>query len=320
MKYQMAPMEGITTYIYRNAFAHHFGGISTYYTPFLSPHKDKTINHKEYQDIMPQNNEQIRVVPQILTASAEDFHKTIAEIRDMGYREVNLNCGCPSATVTSKHKGAGLLLDVERLELLLDHIFEETDIDISVKTRIGYDNASEWEDIMRIYEKYPMKQLIIHPRVRQDFYKNSPNKEAFRMAYESWKGELIYNGNLFRLQDIQALEQEFPNLAGCMLGRGLIANPGLIQEKEENTLLSKDTLLAFHDEIYEEYGKIQSGEKNVLYRMKELWFYMAKVFGDCPKYEKKIRKAQSCRDYELAVKDIFRDLEITPETTAKVNF
>lgn len=310
MRYDMAPMEGITTYIYRNAQAHHFGGVERYYTPFISPHKDKTLNHKELQDILPEHNEETCVIPQILTASAEDFLKTVKVLEEFGYKQVNLNCGCPSATVTSKHKGAGILEDTVRLHAFLEEIFDKSPLPISIKTRIGMCSADEWEEILAVYRSFPIAELIIHPRVRQDFYSNIPDWEAFRMALETLSCPVCYNGDIFTIEDGTKLMHHFPALQACMLGRGLIANPALADELTGGKKLDKTRLRSFHDEIYEGYRKTQSGEKNVLYRMKELWSYMCQVFTQPDKYRKKIQKAERLSAYESAVNSLFREQEL----------
>lgn len=310
MRYDMAPMEGITTYIYRNAHAHHFGGVERYYTPFLSPHKDKTLNHKELQDILPEHNKEICVIPQVLTASAEDFLKTVRVLDELGYTQVNLNCGCPSATVTSKHKGAGILEDTVRLNSFLEEIFDKSPLPISIKTRIGMRSADEWEEILAVYRNFPIAELIIHPRVRQDFYSNIPDWEAFSMALEMLPCPVCYNGDIFTIEDGTRLMQSFPALQACMLGRGLITDPALAKELAGGKRLDKTRLRAFHDEVYEGYQKTQSGEKNVLYRMKELWSYMSQIFTQSDKYRKKIQKAERLAVYESAVNSLFREQEI----------
>lgn len=312
MQYQLAPMEGITTYIYRNAYEHHFGGVSTYYTPFISPHKDKTLNSRERNEVLPEHNQGMEVVPQILTASTDDFLRTTKELQQMGYTHVNLNCGCPSGTVTTKGKGAGMLEDPRVLDAFLAEIFEHSQINISVKTRIGMECAEEWEDILKVYEKYPLEELIIHPRVREDYYKNLPNKEVFAQTWEISRHTITYNGNLFTASDIQQCKVQFPKLEACMLGRGIIANPGLIQEAETGKELDKETFRAFHDEVYEGYRSIMSGDRNTLFKMKELWCYMETLFENGSKAAKKVRKADKCVDYEIAVKQLLRDCELLP--------
>lgn len=129
------------------------------------------MSHKELQEILPEHNEGMQVIPQVLTSSAQEFVKMAKELAQMGYTEVNLNCGCPSATVTTKHKGAGVLENPKQLDEMLAEIFEKCPMQVSIKTRIGMEQDWEWEDILEVYSHYPIAELIIHPRVRQDFYK-----------------------------------------------------------------------------------------------------------------------------------------------------
>lgn len=318
MNFELAPLEGVTTYIFRNAFVHHFGGVDTYFAPFISPHQDKTLNSKERRDLLPENNEGIHLIPQILTASVDDFLSTARELEAMGYTEVNLNAGCPSGTVTGKSKGAGMLIEPNRLERFLDGIFERCTMKISVKTRIGFDSPEEWEDIQKVYEKFPIEELIIHPRVRQDFYKNKPSRETFAQAFASTARKLSYNGDIFLQQDIEALQQQFPTLENCMIGRGLLVNPALLLEYKKEGTLEKAALQAFHDEIYENYRIVMGEDRNAMFRMKELWFYMIKSFKDADKYAKAIRKADKSAPYEAAVRAIFRDLDLVEPDKRRV--
>ena len=167
MKFYLAPMEGLTGFVFRNAYQKHFGNIDTYFTPFIN---NKKMNYKEIKDILPEHNEGMHVVPQILTNRAEDFLAIAKELGNYGYESVNLNLGCPSGTVVAKHRGAGFLAVPEELDHFLEEIFAECPLRISVKTRVGVNDAGEWEHLLSIYEKYPMEELIIHPRVQKDFY------------------------------------------------------------------------------------------------------------------------------------------------------
>ena len=317
MKLQMAPMEGITTYIYRNAHARHFGKMDKYYTPFLSLHKEKEFNHKERQEILPEHNEGLCVVPQVLTNSSEDFLCAAKKLKDLGYDEININIGCPSGTVTTKAKGAGMLEDPTRLDRFLAETFEKTPVDISIKTRLGMESAEEWEELLKIYNKYPIKELIIHARVRNDFYKNTPNWAAYAYAVENSTNPICYNGDIFSLEDYCKLKERFPDTENVMMGRGLLANPFLpkeIYDKKDDATdytivgMNKEQCLqlqAFHDELYDEYKKIMSGDQNVLFKMKEIWTYMIKLWPDAEKQQKAIRKAKKCSEYENAVRELF---------------
>lgn len=312
MKLQMAPLEGITTYVYRNAHARYFGKMDKYYTPFLSLHKEKEFNHKERQEILPEHNEGLYVVPQVLTNSAEDFLRAAQKLKTLGYDEINLNAGCPSGTVTTKAKGAGMLEDPMRLDKFLAEVFEKTPLEISVKTRLGMDKADEWEDLLKIYNKYPLKELIIHARVRADFYQNEPNWDAFALAMEYSRNPVCYNGDIFCQRDYHRLRERFPTLESVMLGRGILANPFLPCEIAGNNCgqssCDKDwkRVKAFHDELYAEYSNILSGDRNILFKMKELWTYMVHLWPDAEKHQKAIRKTKSCSEYEIYIKKMFQ--------------
>ncbi|MDC7288744.1 tRNA-dihydrouridine synthase family protein [Blautia schinkii] len=311
MKDYMAPMEGITNYIYRNAYHQFYHPMDKYFTPFISAKPNKRLSFKEINEVSPETNQGLRVVPQILTNCAEDFMQTARILNEeYGHREVNLNLGCPSGTVTAKGKGAGFLGEPEKLEVFLDKIFAGLDMEISVKTRIGTDYEDDWPRLLKIYEKYPMKELIIHPRIQKDYYKNKPRLSAFREAQERLKVPLCYNGDLFTPRDYEEFTAEFPRTETFMYGRGLIADPGLVTAIRTGSAPGKKVLRAFHDKIYGDYQELLSGERNVLFRMKELWNYMAPTFTHYEKYAKKIKKTQHLREYESAVDCLFQEQEL----------
>ena len=310
MKYYLAPLEGVTTYVYRNAYHKHFRPMDKYFTPFIVPHKEKKFSTREKKELSPENNQGIFVVPQLLTNSAEDFLKTAKDIVEFGYDEINLNLGCPSGTVVAKKKGSGFLAFPEELERFLDEIFNKAEFKISVKTRIGKDNPDEFYRLLEIYNKYPMEELIIHPRIQTDYYKNTPNLEMFEEAYKHSKNPLCYNGDIFTTENFSAFSGRFPKTDTIMLGRGIIANPALVNLIEREETITKDTLLSFHNMIYEEYQEISSGERNVLFKMKELWFYMANLFEGSEKLMKKIKKSEKLKDYEKVIRVLFETCDL----------
>lgn len=310
MKFYFAPLEGVTGYIYRNAYNKYFGKVDKYFTPFVSPTSNMCFTSRELNDILPKHNEGMNVVPQILTNNSEYFIHTMNEMKNMGYDEINLNLGCPSGTVVAKGRGSGFLAHKEELDKFLDEIFLKADTKISIKTRIGVDSSEDFINIMDIYNKYPLEELIIHPRIQKDFYKNSPNMEVFKEALQCSKNPVCYNGDIFNVNDYKKLAEECPEINSVMLGRGIIANPGLIREINDNEKADKERLKSFHNEVYEGYKGILSGDRNVLFKMKEFWFYMIHMFGDSDKYAKKIRKAKSAKEYEAVIAMLFNDLNI----------
>lgn len=310
MKYYMAPLEGVTTYIYRNAYHQFFRPMDKYFTPFIVPHKDKKFNARELKELSPEHNKGLFVVPQLLTNNAEDFLKTAKDIMDFGYDEINLNLGCPSGTVVAKNKGSGFLQMTDELDQFLDEIFQHADYKISIKTRIGKTDPNEFYKLIEIYNKYPVSELIIHPRIQTDYYKNHPNWEIYRDAVSLCKAPLCYNGDIFTKEDYEKLMNAFPDTKKIMCGRGIIKNPGLIDEIETGQTLTKETIRMFHDQLYQGYQEISSGQRNVLFKMKELWSYMTAMFESPEKQAKKIKKAESFKDYEKAVEKLFDECSL----------
>ncbi len=310
MNFYFAPMEGLTGYIYRNAHKAFFNNVDKYFSPFIVANQSDRFKTKELRDVLPENNEGIVLIPQLLTNNAKDFIHTAKKIKQMGYNEVNLNLGCPSGTVVSKNRGSGFLSKPEELDLFLEEIFSEAVTKISVKTRIGKDQPEEFYHLIEIFNKYPMEELIIHPRTQKDYYKNTPNLKVFKEALSLSKNPVCYNGDIFKVEDYKEFTEDFSGVQTVMLGRGLLANPGLISHITNNTKLEKKLLKDFHDKVYEDYKKILSGDKNVLFRMKELWFYMIQIFSDNAKYAKRIRKSERLYDYDAAVFGLFAEQDI----------
>ena len=311
MKYYFAPLEGISGYIYRNAYEKFFpNNIDKYFTPFIVPNQSKSLKTKEFRDVLPENNNGLNIIPQILTNDSKGFIATCKKLKQLGYDEVNLNLGCPSGTVVSKFRGSGFLAKREELDNFLDEIFKIQDMKISIKTRLGVDSADEFYEIMKIYDKDPMEELIIHPRTRQDFYGNKPNMEMFKDALKSSKNTICYNGDIFSVKDYEKFIEECPSVDRIMIGRGSLANPGLINEIKGKGVVDKNILKEFHDEVCMGYKEILSGDINVLFRMKELWSYMIGMFEDSEKVAKKIKKERMLSEYNVIISRLFAEYNI----------
>ncbi len=310
MRYYYAPMEGITGYIQRNAFHSLFSDTDKYFTAFIAPNQRGKFSLKEKNDFLPEHNRGIYLVPQILTNRSEDFILTAKRLEEFGYGEVNLNLGCPSRTVVSKYRGSGFLAKPDALDRFLEEIFSGTDVEISIKTRIGKDSQEEWDRLMEIYNRYPLKELIIHPRTQIDYYKNSPRLDIFSKALKESRCPICYNGDLFTKEDYEKWKRRFPGVDTVMIGRGLLVNPGLVGQIEGRGMPKKEKIIAYHDQIYEGYRREMSGERSVLFKMKELWTYLIRIFTNSKKYAERIRKAEKLAAYEDAVKALFIEQEI----------
>lgn len=307
MKYYLAPMEGLTGYVYRRAYHNHFHNIDKYFTPFIV---NKKMSNKEIRDIHPDNNKGMEVVPQIMSNRVDDFLSVTKELTTYGYDTVNLNLGCPSGTVTAKRRGAGFLAVPDQLEEFLAEIYEKSTVKISIKTRIGMKDEGEWERILQIYEKFPIEELIIHPRLQADFYRGGVRMDTYQKAVETINVPLCYNGDIDSVEKYEEFCKAFPQTERIMIGRGMIKNPGLIQEIKGEPGMTKEILRAFYEELFEGYQEVLCGDKQMLFKMKEIWSYLGQNFTDSEKYMKKIRKANRLSEYDVIVQALFREQEL----------
>ena len=315
----MAPMEGVTTAIYRGIFRKYFTGVDRFFTPFLGAGVTHRFNHKELQEIVPYDE---KLIPQLLTADAEGFRFSAAMLQeDYGYGEVNLNLGCPSGTVVSKGKGAGMLADPERLDRFFRTVFADLDENreqgtghpvlpkISVKTRIGLTDPAEAKTLAEVIAKYPLYEVTVHPRVREEFYRPGVHPEAFRTFADVIGTEkLVYNGDLFRAEDLQrldALEDGRYRDIPIMLGRGLIADPALAREMKGGEPLQKEELRSFMEDLWQAYREVVGSDRDTLFKMKEIWFYVGMMFPEEKRELKEIRKANDGPAYRAAVRTLF---------------
>ncbi|MBQ1410153.1 MAG: tRNA-dihydrouridine synthase family protein [Oscillospiraceae bacterium] len=311
MSLDYAPMEGITSRDFREVHASCFPGIDRYWIPFLSPASAHQLTDRQRRELEPGPLGCSRLVPQILTKDADDFRWAAAALGELGYREVNLNLGCPSGTVVSKGKGAGLLRDPAALERFLDAVFTNAPLPISVKTRIGVNDPAEWDALLPILARYPIRELTIHPRTRREFYKGGVHLEAFRQAVARLPYPLRYNGNLFSLADIQRAEADFPGLSGLMIGRGLLADPALIT-RCKGGVRKRTALLAFHEELAARYLASMHPDGAVLPKFKELWAYLSLLLPD-ERAWKRLRKCSRWAEFHPLALDLLQNSELLAE-------
>ena len=314
MHIYFAPLEGITTYPYRNLHHKYFGGVEKYFTPFLAPGPEQGMSVKEMRDVLPENNAGVPVVPQILTNRAGDFLLASKKLLEMGYREINLNLGCPSGTVPAKKKGSGFLLYPDDLDRFFDEVFSDAAVRngeflVSIKTRIGKNEVEEWPELMQVYNRYPIHELTVHPRIQKEFYKGTPHLDVFTDILKESRNPVVYNGDLFTVEKVKEFREKFPTVGTVMIGRGLIRNPALaemiLQEETEPEADILPRIREFHDALFEHYRETMSGDRNLLFRMKDLWSYMLAEEPDSEKLAKKIRKSQHVPEYLAAVEEVF---------------
>ena len=308
MQYYAAPMEGLTDRVWRQAQQKWFGPEGTahrYYAPFLSPPENRVLIKKKMAELEPAANPGVQVIPQLLAKDGELAAWMIGELRRMGYTEVNLNFGCPSGTVTAKGKGSGMLRDTQKLDAFLDAVFSQAGGPVSVKTRLGVARAEEFGEILDVYNKYPLCELIVHPRVMKQLYRGQADREAFAACLPACTAPVCYNGDVTTVDDLRALEAAFPGLSGIMVGRGLIADPALLRKAVGGPAASREELRGYHDELYHGYTEAFGMASCAVSRMKAHWFYLIHLFDGADALEKPLRKAREGWEYETVVNQIF---------------
>lgn len=312
-----APMEGVTGYSFRQAHRASFAGVDVYCTPFISVGEEARWRKRDYEDVRPEHNEVSSTLPQILTGSPRGFIAVAAQLAEMGYREVNLNLGCPSATVVTKGKGAGMLADPDELERFLDEVFAQTtaqgiDLRISVKTRLGISDAEEFRRLSAVYRKFPLSWLMIHGRTRRQQYGGHADWEACREAIAESACPVCWNGDICAPENMERLEAAFPQkdypaLQAVMIGRGLMRNPALARQLRGGKAADAVEFSVYHEKLLQAYRIQMQEENNVLFRMKEFWSYAGPSFPGWDRMGKKIRKARRLEDYCAAVRTLLTE-------------
>ncbi|MGN0161758.1 MAG: tRNA dihydrouridine synthase [Lachnospiraceae bacterium] len=311
MKIYYAPMEGITNCFFRNRRREYLDDVDCYYTPFISGNKKASLKSRELRDIIPENNPKTHIIPQILTSDAEEFVNTARRIQQFGFQEVNLNLGCPSGTVVRKKRGAGFLAYPEELQSFLEQVFSELkDMKISVKTRLGMENAEEFHRLMEIYNRYPIHELIIHPRVQKEMYRGNVHMDEFDRAFKESRCPVCYNGDIRTLKDYERIVTMYPNLSAVMIGRGLLTDPFLVEKIKGREGMTKEFVRKFYRELYDDYRLEMSGDKDVLFKMKELWVYQMHAFKDGERVAKSVLKAQSRGEFLAGIEQVLSSCDL----------
>ena len=306
-----SPLQGFTDFRFRNAFHKHFGGIDTFYSPYIKLNGKLVVKGSYERDILPENNSTLEVIPQIITNDAEEFLFVAKYVQQFGYKELNWNLGCPYPMVAKCGMGSGLIKNTDQIEHILKRVHNETDIIVSIKMRMGYENATEILDVLPILEQYPIKNIAIHARIGKQLYKGGVDLDSFQKCLDTSKQKIYYNGDITSVTKFNELQERFPSIDHWMIGRGLITDPFLPSMIKNNTTEYPKNRLeifeAFHDEIYQEYDAYLSGPTPIRMKMLGFWEYFSESFSNPQKTFKKIKKAGNSKNYEIAVKEIFKN-------------
>lgn len=283
-----APLQGYTDAVYRQAHIRAFGAVEAYYTPFVRYEKGE-FRHKDLKDIEPAANREGRIIPQLIAATAEEFVALAARFEQAGYREADVNLGCPFPKQVRMRRGAGLLPFPEQAEAVLQSIRLFPNLSFSLKLRLGWEKTDEAGALLPLVNALPFRQVTLHPRLGIQQYKGEIDREGFGRFLAGCRHPVFYNGDLTTTEEMQAVASSFPGLAGLMVGRGLLASPWLAWEYREGKRMAKEEkrerLHCFHRLLMEGYGaRLEGGEKQVLDKLKTIWDYLL------PAAEKKLRK------------------------------
>lgn len=300
-----SPLQGFTDFRFRNAFQKYFGGIDTFYAPYIRLNGKFVIKPAYQRDLQLKNNDTLTVIPQIMTCSADEFLFVVKYVQSLGYKELNWNLGCPYPMVTNRGMGSGLIKDPEKIDDILNRVHSETDITISMKMRMGYEEPSEILQVFPVLEKYPIKNVAIHARIGKQLYKGGVDLDSFQKCLDTSKHKIYYNGDITTVEGYRKMKQRFPAIDHWMLGRGLIADPFLPNMIKSNSLEyptnRMEVFSKFHDTLYAEFENALSGPKHILMKMNSYWEYFGESFSEQQKLVKKIRKAKTIEKYEDAV-------------------
>lgn len=306
-----SPLQGFTDFRFRNAFHKHFGGIDTFYSPYIKLNGKLVVKGSYERDILPENNTTLEVIPQIITNDAEEFLFVTKYVQQFGYKELNWNLGCPYPMVAKCGMGSGLISNTSQIEHILKRVHNETDIIVSIKMRMGYENPTEILDVFPILEQYSIKNIAIHARIGKQLYKGGVDLDSFQKCLETSKQKIYYNGDITSVAKFKELQERFPSIDHWMIGRGLIADPFLPSMIKNNTTEYPknrfEIFEAFHDEIYREYDAYLQGPTPIRMKMLGFWEYFSESFSNPQKTFKKIKKAGNSKSYEAAVKEIFKN-------------
>jgi tRNA-dihydrouridine synthase len=303
-----SPLQGFTDFRFRNAFHQYFGGIDTFYAPYIRLNGKLKIKQSYQLDLQPENNSTLEVIPQVMTNDADEFLFVVKYVQSLGYKELNWNLGCPYPMVTKSGMGSGLICNPAKIDHILERAHNETDITVSMKMRMGYEHAEEILDTFPVLDKYPLKNIAIHARIGKQLYKGPVDLDAFQRCRPSTKHKLYYNGDITSVAAFKKMETRFPGIDHFMIGRGLIADPFLPSMIKNNTTAYPknrwEIFSEFHDTIYQQYDEYLSGPTPIKMKMLGFWEFFSQSFSNPQKTYKAIKKAGNTVKYKQAVKAI----------------
>ncbi len=311
LKLILAPLQGFTDVTYRNVFSDHFKGLDEALAPFLSTMGQKRLKPSRIKDVDPENNKKLFVVPQILGNVPQDFIFLANHLFAMGHKKINWNLGCPHSKIAKKLRGSGLLCHPDKIDAFLDAVLPNLSNTLSVKIRLGRKSDQEISKLLPVFDKYPLDEIILHPRTGVQMYTGTSDHDAFENAISNSRHSFTYNGDITDLTSFNVVQNRFSNIHRFMIGRGMLSNPFLAEDIKEivNQTDRIQRLKNFHDDLLENYKKIFSGPGHLTGRMKGFWTYLGPSFQDSAKPLKKILKSGSMTTYLQRVDNFFTTIQ-----------
>jgi len=303
-----SPLQGFTDFRFRNAFHKYFGGIDTFYSPYIRLNGKFEIKASYDRDLLPKNNSTLEVIPQIMTNDADEFLFVSKYVKSLGYKELNWNLGCPYPMVVNRCMGSGLISDAKRIDAVLKKVHQESDIIVSMKMRMGYNEPTEILDVFPILNDYPIKNIAIHARIGKQLYEGGVDLDSFEKCLAATKHKIYYNGDITSVESFRALKQRFPSIDHWMIGRGIISDPFLASMIKLDTTAYPENRMElfgkFHDTLYNEFEQSLSGFNHLMLKMYSFWEYFSQSFPDSKRVLKQVKKIKTPDKYEDAVREI----------------
>lgn len=303
----LAPLQGFTDAAYRNAHHRIFGGVDTYYTPFVRLERGEFRN-REVRDIAPENNAVSHLIPQLIASTPEEFCAIASLFAGQGYKEADINLGCPFPMLAKRHKGSGILPYPDEVRALLHTVTEYPEVKFSVKLRLGWEHPEECLALLPILNELSLQHITLHPRLGKQQYKGEVDLSGFEAFYRECRHPLFYNGDIHTAEDIQQITARFPDIRGVMIGRGLLANPALAWEYATGETLAPqqyaEKLKELHDSLLARYQEYLQGDAQLLCKMKAMWEYFLPDLDR--RARKRILKSTKMETYRAAVHEAFK--------------
>lgn len=304
------------------------GGIDEYYTPFLRVEHGE-VRKKDGMDVRPAFNVWVTLVLQFIAKDVGEMQVLLDAVKrqreewlkvreeegdaangmswaDAEHIRIDVNMGCPFPLQVRHGRGAGILSFPDKVLGICGFIQSHPECDFSLKMRLGVEGPDDWREVLPMLNDVPLRHVTLHPRYAAQQYKGEPDRDAFEAFLQECRHPVVYNGDITTVEQIQELEQHYPELAGVMIGRGLLARPTLAMEYKNGVSATPaevtETLKRMHDALYRHFAAHIPGEAQQLAKLRTFWDYVEPTIGH--KAWKKIHKAGNMRNYLGAVEEL----------------